>query len=137
VRPCITPCAGAPWGRRHLFTSLTATALKQANGESCPNLIEIPIRAPSWLRPVKRMTIERKPKKTRVASSEAAGSGHEVDVSPILLTPKQAAQYLSVSVSWLAKRRADGDGPPYIKMGRVVRYERSALEQYKKSRQRR
>jgi predicted DNA-binding transcriptional regulator AlpA len=82
------------------------------------------------------MTIERKPKKTRVASSEAAGSGHEVDVSPILLTPKQAARKLNVSESWLAKRRLAGDGPSFVKSGKVVRYPLSSLEQWVKVHQR-
>jgi Helix-turn-helix domain len=39
-----------------------------------------------------------------------------------LLNPKEAAQLLKVSVSWLAKARMRGDGPPFIKIGRNVRY---------------
>jgi hypothetical protein len=31
----------------------------------------------------------------------------------VLLTPKDAAKLLKVSVSWLAKARMRGDGPPY------------------------
>jgi predicted DNA-binding transcriptional regulator AlpA len=80
------------------------------------------------------MKIERKPKKTPVASSEAGG--HEVDVSPIQISPKQTARKLNVSLSWLAKRRADGDGPPFVKLGRAVRYPLSSLEQWVKIHQR-
>jgi Helix-turn-helix domain len=39
-----------------------------------------------------------------------------------LLTPKEAAELLKVSVSWLAKARIRGDGPPFIKIGRSIRY---------------
>jgi predicted DNA-binding transcriptional regulator AlpA len=55
---------------------------------------------------------------------------------PILLTPKQAARYLNLSVSWLAKRRPAGDGPPYVKLGGAVRYVQTSLQQWMKSQQR-
>jgi hypothetical protein len=51
-------------------------------------------------------------------------------------SPKEAAAYLKVSTSWLAKRRMAGDGPPYSKFGRLVRYSHSGLIQYARSRQR-
>lgn len=54
----------------------------------------------------------------------------------VLLTPKEAAGLLKVSLSWLAKARMRGDGPPYIKLGRSVRYSEVALLQWMKSRQR-
>jgi predicted DNA-binding transcriptional regulator AlpA len=44
------------------------------------------------------------------------------------LTTEQAAEYLSVSSSWLAQSRGRGDGPPYFKIGRAVRYARAALD---------
>ena len=53
-----------------------------------------------------------------------------------LLTPKEAAVLLKVSVSWLAKARMRGDGPPYIKVGRSIRYSEAAVIQWMKSRQR-
>jgi excisionase family DNA binding protein len=55
---------------------------------------------------------------------------------PVLLTPKEAARLLKVSLSWLAKARMSGDGPPYTKVGRSVRYTEAALLQWMKSRQR-
>jgi predicted DNA-binding transcriptional regulator AlpA len=56
--------------------------------------------------------------------------------TPILLTPKQAARHLNLSVSWLAKRRLAGDGPPYIKLGGAVRYAEASLQQWMKGQQR-
>ena len=41
-----------------------------------------------------------------------------------------------ISLSWLAKSRMRGDGPPFIKIGRGVRYTEAALQQWMKSRQR-
>ena len=56
--------------------------------------------------------------------------------APILLTPKQAARLLNLSVSWLAKRRLAGDGPPYVKLGGAVRYAETSLQQWMKGQQR-
>ena len=53
-----------------------------------------------------------------------------------LLTPKDAANFLCVSPSWLAKARMRGDGPPYVKLGRAIRYREGALLQWLRSRQR-
>jgi len=50
-----------------------------------------------------------------------------------LLTPKDAADLLRLSTSWLAKARMSGDGPPYIKLGRSIRYRESILVQWMKS----
>jgi predicted DNA-binding transcriptional regulator AlpA len=47
-----------------------------------------------------------------------------------LLTPKEAASFLRVSDSWLAKARMRGDGPPFLKVGRSIRYSRAALVQW-------
>lgn len=55
---------------------------------------------------------------------------------PTLLTPKQAARYLNLSVSWLAKRRLAGDGPPYVKLGGAVRYAEASLQQWMRAQQR-
>jgi hypothetical protein len=39
-----------------------------------------------------------------------------------MLTPKEYAKAAKVSLSWLAKARKRGDGPPFIRFGRSVRY---------------
>jgi len=54
----------------------------------------------------------------------------------VLLTPKDAAKIMKVSLSWLAKARMRGDGPSYIKLGRSIRYTEVSLQQWMKSRQR-
>jgi predicted DNA-binding transcriptional regulator AlpA len=53
-----------------------------------------------------------------------------------LLTAAEAARIPKVSLSWLAKARMRGDGPPYIRVGRSIRYTEAALLQWMKSRQR-
>jgi predicted DNA-binding transcriptional regulator AlpA len=52
-----------------------------------------------------------------------------------LLTPKETAELLKVSVSWLAKARMRGDGPAFIRIGRSIRYSELALQQWMKSHQ--
>ena len=61
-----------------------------------------------------------------------AGTGFER-----LLTPKEAAKFLRLSVSWLAKARMRGDGPPYMKLGRSIRYTGDGTPQWMRSRERR
>ena len=50
-----------------------------------------------------------------------------------LLTPKDAADVLRLSTSWLAKARIRGDGPPFVKFGRSIRYSETALAQFMKA----
>jgi len=59
-----------------------------------------------------------------------------VEFSDVLLEPKDTAAFLKVSVSWLAKARATNDGPPFIRIGRCVRYSKAALLRWLKSRER-
>ena len=54
-----------------------------------------------------------------------------------LLHHRDAAKFLGVSTSWLAKRRLTGDGPRYVKIGRSVRYPMSGLLGYVQARMRR
>ena len=60
----------------------------------------------------------------------------ELSSSERLLPPSDAANLLRLSTSWLAKARMRGDGPPYVKLGRSVRYRESDLIQWLKSRAR-
>ena len=51
--------------------------------------------------------------------------------SELLLTPKQAAEFLGVPLGTLAQWRSQRRGPAYIKLeDRLVRYRRSDLEAY-------
>lgn len=47
-----------------------------------------------------------------------------------LLHERDAARILGLSVHWLRRERWKGGGPPYIKFGRAVRYERDTLLQW-------
>ena len=49
-----------------------------------------------------------------------------------LFTPKETADFLRVSESWLAKARMRGDGPRYRKLSRAVRYLKSDLTDWLK-----
>jgi hypothetical protein len=53
-----------------------------------------------------------------------------------MLTPKEAARMLKLSVSWLAKSRLRGDGPRFVKSGHAVRYPLPYLRDYIRSRTR-
>ena len=47
-------------------------------------------------------------------------------------TPAEAAKILKVSESWLAKARMRSEGPPFVRIGRCIRYVR--LRQWLNSR---
>lgn len=49
-----------------------------------------------------------------------------------LFTAQEAAAFLRVSVSFLAKSRLRGDGPRFRKIGRCVRYAETDLINYLK-----
>ena len=53
-----------------------------------------------------------------------------------LLTAEDAAKFLNVSTAYLARRRVDGDGPAFVKLGRAVRYSEFSLRQFIKTRTR-
>jgi Helix-turn-helix domain len=70
-------------------------------------------------------------------ASTAGGSTQERSApSFVLLTPKEAAARLRVSVSFLAKARMRGDGPPFIAIGRSIRYSETALLLWMRAHQR-
>jgi predicted DNA-binding transcriptional regulator AlpA len=62
--------------------------------------------------------------------------GNAMEFSDVLLEPNEAAAFLKVSISWLAKARATNDGPPFIRIGRCIRYSKAALLRWLKSRER-
>ena len=73
-------------------------------------------------------------RKIEKAEPTAAKSASELNCLERLLTPREAADFLRVSDSWLAKARMRGDGPPFLKVGRSIRYPESALFGWMKSR---
>jgi excisionase family DNA binding protein len=46
----------------------------------------------------------------------------------IYFRPREAAEYLRSSESTLAKKRLNGNGPPFVRIGRAIRYRRSDLD---------
>lgn len=58
------------------------------------------------------------------------------DQRVIWLTRKEAADYLKLGESTLAKLFVSGDGPPAIKIGRSVRYSARDLNTWMSSRRR-
>ena len=54
------------------------------------------------------------------------------------MRPPEAAHYVGISESTLAKWRCQGIGPPFMKFGeRVVAYDQSELDSWMRSRSRR
>lgn len=53
--------------------------------------------------------------------------------APSRLTTPQAAEFLGVKGQTLNNWRHLGKGPSFIRMGKIVRYDRDALEQYVES----
>jgi len=47
-----------------------------------------------------------------------------------LLTPPETAEFLRTTVGVLKVWRSRGDGPPFVKVGRSVRYRWSALDRW-------
>jgi excisionase family DNA binding protein len=50
------------------------------------------------------------------------------------LTAKQAADYLNVTENALAKLRLAGGGPPFVRLGRRIRYGQGAIDSWIHSR---
>ena len=67
---------------------------------------------------------------SKTSSPSGPPAANRAVTTPILLTPKETARYLNLSVSWLAKRRLAGDGPPYSKLGGAVRYDEVKLRKW-------
>jgi hypothetical protein len=59
-----------------------------------------------------------------------------MDFGDVLLEPKEAAAFLKVSISWMAKARATNIGPPFVRIGRCVRYSKAALLRWLKLQER-
>lgn len=73
---------------------------------------------------------------SQISNPDGAIAEKSATPSINLLTAKEAAKLLKVSLSWLAKARMRGDGPPYIKFGKSVRYGEAAVLLWLKSHQR-
>jgi predicted DNA-binding transcriptional regulator AlpA len=47
-----------------------------------------------------------------------------------LMNSGEAAKFIGLSTSWLAKARSNGTGPAFIKIGRAVRYSKASLRNF-------
>ena len=51
-------------------------------------------------------------------------------VLPEVLTPRDAAEFLRISTRTLARKVATGELPPPFRSGRLVRFSRTALQEF-------
>lgn len=60
------------------------------------------------------------------------------NLEPRTLKSAETAQYINMSESWLRQSRMNGnpDGPPFVKIGRSVRYLRDDLDIWLEQRRR-
>jgi hypothetical protein len=76
------------------------------------------------------------PKKSATVTKPAATAKKSAkttvppDTTGTYLTTREAAYYLKLSPQFLegARYRADGSGPPFIKLERAVRYRKTAID---------
>lgn len=54
----------------------------------------------------------------------------KINADDRLLCTKQLAKYLAVSTQTLEIWRCNGEGPPYMKVGRLVRYRLSEVNEW-------
>lgn len=52
----------------------------------------------------------------------------------VLLTPEQAEAETGYSKRTLANKRCDGTGPPFFRMGRLIRYSKLDIHEWMRSR---
>ncbi|WP_087006823.1 helix-turn-helix domain-containing protein [Brevibacterium yomogidense] len=64
------------------------------------------------------------------ATATASDQVEHVNIVPIALTRKQAAQYLGVRPSWLADNAGTSRAPVHVKFGNQVRYLRTDLDSW-------
>ena len=59
-------------------------------------------------------------------------------ITPRTLYDHEVAKYISMSESWLRQSRVSGnpDAPPFVKLGRAVRYLRDDLDRWLEKRRR-
>jgi len=77
-----------------------------------------------------KIAIKGKAAKAKLLATAAKISGPIIDTD--YMTTREAAAYLKLSRQFLegARYRGDGSGPAYIKLGRAVRYRKTALDKW-------
>jgi predicted DNA-binding transcriptional regulator AlpA len=56
------------------------------------------------------------------------------DTKLAIMLPPEAARYTRIALSTLAKLRCWGGGPPYLKLGRKIGYQRADVDEWLVSR---
>ena len=79
---------------------------------------------------------EKAARSERGLFNRSLAMSNAMDFGDVLLEPKEAAAFLKVSISWMAKARATNNGPPFVRIGRCVRYSNAALLRWLKSQER-
>lgn len=77
--------------------------------------VSVPPRVPRASMTDQQRQRLREKQKAKRAARDAAGFT-AAPTPPAIMTPGQAAMYLTVSVSSLARMRIEGNGPPYIQI---------------------
>ncbi len=91
-------------------------------------------KVPGLLRPLPAAGALSKSATATATSSNADNSAFVCKRGCVLQQPaRDAADVLRLSPSWLAKARMRGDGPPFVKLGRSIRYSETALAQFMKA----
>jgi excisionase family DNA binding protein len=67
---------------------------------------------------------------SRATSNCGSPAASEVETASLLLSARQLAELLGVSLRKLERDRQDGTGVPYIKFGRRVLYRGADVEAY-------
>jgi predicted DNA-binding transcriptional regulator AlpA len=52
-----------------------------------------------------------------------------------LMTEKELAAFLGLSLSSVKRLRASGDGPPFVRIGRAIRYDPEAVREWLRQRE--
>ena len=78
------------------------------------------------------MSLEHSPQRETGALAR-----HEKALLDPLLTVAQVSEIIGRSISTLEKDRLEGNGPPYVKMGQLVRYRPADVRAYLAERVRR
>jgi predicted DNA-binding transcriptional regulator AlpA len=86
--------------------------------------------------PVRKSTKGIEAMTSQTSAPSEGAYGQKQGAAHKILTAKETATLLKMSVSWLAKARMRGDGPPFHKLCRSIRYKEMDVMQWMKSRQR-
>jgi predicted DNA-binding transcriptional regulator AlpA len=96
--------------------------------DAAPRAIEgdAPIATPISASPLKARAPPRKFHFVKRIPSIADAPGGDDD----LLSAAELAAWFGMSVEWVDIGRSEGYGPPYVKLGRLVRYRRGTVREW-------